>query len=111
MVRNIGIREKVEKVDLTLKKGTAELLTETYFLCNVEDKDVYLYYLLLNHPGKTLVFANAIDGVMNLVITLIIVRTFEICRASHVTKNSKYPSAKIVTSSDLKLSVYVLSGF
>ena len=47
--------------------GTAEMLTETYFLSNIEDKDVHLFYLLLNHPGKTLVFANSIDGVMNLV--------------------------------------------
>jgi ATP-dependent RNA helicase DDX24/MAK5 len=67
LVRNIGVKEKVEKVDLTRRKGTATLLTETYFLCNVEDKDLYLYYMLLNHPGKTLVFANSIDGVMNLV--------------------------------------------
>ncbi|KAL5262230.1 hypothetical protein ACHWQZ_G007821 [Mnemiopsis leidyi] len=67
LVRNIGVKEKVEKVDFTRKRGTAETLTETYFLCNVEDKDLHLYYMLLTHPGKTLVFANSIDGVMNLV--------------------------------------------
>ena len=66
---------KVEKVDFTQKKGTAELLTETYFLCNVEDKDLHLYYLLLNHPGKTLVFANSIDNVMNLVRVLTFLRS------------------------------------
>ena len=67
LVKNIGVKDKVERVDLTRKKGTAETLTETYFLCNVEDKDLHLYYMLLSHPGKTLVFANSIDGVMNLV--------------------------------------------
>jgi len=67
LVRNIGIRDKREKVDFTQKKGTAESLTETYVLCDITDKDLYLYYLLLNHPGKTLVFCNSIDGVMNLV--------------------------------------------
>ena len=67
LVKNIGVKEKVEKVDFTRKKGTAENLKETYFMCNVEDKDLHLYYLLANHPGKTLVFVNAIDGVMNLV--------------------------------------------
>ena len=39
-----------------------------------------------------------------------IVHTFEICRASHVTKNSKYPIAKIIIFSDMKISVYVLSS-
>ena len=67
LVRNIGVKDKVEKIDFTRKKGTAQTLTETYFLCNVEDKDLHLYYMLLTHPGKTLVFANSIDGVMNLV--------------------------------------------
>ena len=67
LVRNIGVKEKVEKVDFTQKRGTAETLTETYFLCNVEDKDLHLYYMLLNHPGKILVFAISIDNVMNIV--------------------------------------------
>lgn len=67
LVRNIGIRDKREVVDFTLSKGTAQSLTETYLLCDVTDKDLFLYYLLLNHPGRTLVFCNSIDGVMNLV--------------------------------------------
>ena len=90
LVRNVGIRDKVERVDFTLKKGTGchitlkkcrvlscltelirigttENLKETYLLSNVEDKDLQLYYLLLNHPGRNLVFVNSIDNVMNLV--------------------------------------------
>ena len=57
----------VSEISNMICLGTAELLKETYILSNIEDKDVHLYYILLNHPGKILVFANSIDGVMNLV--------------------------------------------
>ena len=48
------------------------------------------------------------DG--NLYYFVIIVRTFEIYRASHMTKNSRYSCAKISTLIDLKPSAYVLSS-
>ena len=44
------------------------------------------------------------------VVFLTIVCTFEICRASHVTKSSRYLSAKIIIFSDLELSVCALSS-
>ena len=44
------------------------------------------------------------------VVFLTIVCTFAICRASHVTKSSRYLSAKIIIFSDLELSVCALSS-
>ena len=38
----------------------------------------------------------------------IIVRTFEICRASHVTKNLEYPCAKIRAVMNMTLSVFLV---
>ena len=51
-----------------------------------------------------------IGGVHEVINTTTIVRTFKIWRASHVTENSKQPSAKIIIFSDLKLLVYVLDS-
>ncbi|XP_065831355.1 ATP-dependent RNA helicase DDX24-like isoform X2 [Oscarella lobularis] len=53
-------------IDLTQKRGTVETLVETRITCTEEEKDVYLYYFLLNHPGRTLVFTNTIDCIRRL---------------------------------------------
>ena len=38
-------------------------VTEAYLECTEDDRDERLYYLLTQHPGRTLVFANAISMV------------------------------------------------
>uniref|UniRef100_A0A023GNZ6 ATP-dependent RNA helicase n=1 Tax=Amblyomma triste TaxID=251400 RepID=A0A023GNZ6_AMBTT len=71
LVRTIGISSKPKVVDLTRKLGTAETLCESRIVCpSVEDKDSRLYYFLLAHPGRTLVFCNSIDSVRRLVSVL-----------------------------------------
>lgn len=71
LMRTVGISSKPKVVDLTRKLGTAESLCESRIVCpSVEEKDSRLYYFLLAHPGRTLVFCNSIDSVRRLVSVL-----------------------------------------
>lgn len=53
-------------IDVTKKTGMTQLLTESAIMCSLEDKDYYLYYFLLKHSGRTLVFCNSISCVRRL---------------------------------------------
>lgn len=46
--------------------GTAQKLTECRITCSRELKDLYLYYFLQKHRGRTIVFCNSIDCVRRL---------------------------------------------
>jgi len=45
-------------------------VTEAYLECTEADRDERLYYLLAQHPGRTLIFANAISMVRRLAAIL-----------------------------------------
>lgn len=49
--------------DISSKSGVAEKLIEARILCSLEEKDFYLYYILVNFPGRTIVFCNSIECV------------------------------------------------
>ncbi|CAG0884591.1 unnamed protein product [Darwinula stevensoni] len=66
LMKTIKMNGKPKVVDLTRKLGTAEMLSEARILCGKEEKDMYLYYFLVKHPGRTLVFCNSIDCVRHL---------------------------------------------
>ncbi|NWR89202.1 DDX24 helicase, partial [Furnarius figulus] len=66
LMEKIGIKGKPKIIDLTRKEATVETLTETRIHCNTNEKDYYLYYFLLQYPGRTMVFANSIDCVKRL---------------------------------------------
>ncbi|RWS24459.1 ATP-dependent RNA helicase DDX24-like protein [Leptotrombidium deliense] len=74
LVKMLGMREKNTKViDLTDKGvGTPsdQLLTATKINCISSEKDMYLYYLLAVHSGRTLVFCNSKDCLRRLVNVL-----------------------------------------
>lgn len=56
-------------IDITPKQttgGTAQRLTECRISCSHEQKDLYLYYFLQKHSGRTIVFCNSIDCVRRL---------------------------------------------
>nr|XP_056706743.1 ATP-dependent RNA helicase DDX24 [Euleptes europaea] len=72
LMQKVGIRSKPKVIDLTRKEATVETLTETRIHCNVEEKDYYLYYFLLQYPGRTMVFANSIDCIKRLTALLTI---------------------------------------
>lgn len=66
LMEKVGIRAKPKVIDLTRKEATVETLTETRIHCAKDDKDFYLYYFLLQYPGRTMVFANSIDCIKRL---------------------------------------------
>ena len=67
LMEMIGVKSRPKIVDLTRKIGTAETLTESRIHCSTTEKDIYLYYFLQQHPGRTMVFCNSIDCVRRLV--------------------------------------------
>uniref|UniRef100_A0A7M4EQT5 ATP-dependent RNA helicase n=1 Tax=Crocodylus porosus TaxID=8502 RepID=A0A7M4EQT5_CROPO len=66
LIEKVGIKGKPKIIDLTRKEATVETLTETRIHCEKEEKDYYLYYFLLQYPGRTMVFANSIDCIKRL---------------------------------------------
>ncbi|XP_041827855.1 ATP-dependent RNA helicase DDX24 [Melanotaenia boesemani] len=72
LMEKVGIRSKPKVIDLTRKEATVESLTETQIRCQKDEKDFYLYYFLLQYPGRTMVFANSIDCIKRLNSLLII---------------------------------------
>lgn len=57
-------------VDISSSTGTAKTLTESRILSQTDQKDIYLYYFLQKHPGRTIVFCNSIECVKRLVSLL-----------------------------------------
>eukprot|EP00191_Tetraselmis_sp_GSL018_P024721 CAMPEP_0177627994 /NCGR_PEP_ID=MMETSP0419_2-20121207/31509_1 /TAXON_ID=582737 /ORGANISM="Tetraselmis sp., Strain GSL018" /LENGTH=879 /DNA_ID=CAMNT_0019129203 /DNA_START=60 /DNA_END=2700 /DNA_ORIENTATION=- len=53
-------------VDLTSERRVAEKVQEAYIQVSEEERDNMLYYLTAAHPGKTIVFANAISCIRRL---------------------------------------------
>lgn len=53
----------VQIADLTTERKIADNVVEAYVSCVSDERDTMLYYLLCMHPGRTLVFLNAISGV------------------------------------------------
>lgn len=69
LIQHLGISQP-KIVDITPKQstgGTAKQLTECRITCSLEQKDLYLYYFLKRHPGRTIVFCNSIECVRRLV--------------------------------------------
>uniref|UniRef100_A0A3Q1JGA1 ATP-dependent RNA helicase n=1 Tax=Anabas testudineus TaxID=64144 RepID=A0A3Q1JGA1_ANATE len=72
LMEKVGIKSKPKIIDLTRKEATVETLTETQIHCQKEEKDFYLYYFLMQYPGRTMVFANSIDCIKRLNSLLVI---------------------------------------
>ncbi|XP_073683428.1 ATP-dependent RNA helicase DDX24 [Garra rufa] len=72
LMEKVGVKDKPKIVDLTRKEATVETLTETRIICTKEEKDLFLYYFLLQYPGRTMVFANSIDCIKRLNALLLI---------------------------------------
>ncbi|KAL2789556.1 ATP-dependent RNA helicase DDX24 [Daubentonia madagascariensis] len=66
LMQKIGMRGKPKVIDLTRKEATVETLTETKIHCETDEKDFYLYYFLMQYPGRSLVFANSISCIKRL---------------------------------------------
>lgn len=69
LIQHLGISQP-KIVDITPKQatgGTAKQLTECRITCSLEQKDLYLYYFLKRHPGRSIVFCNSIECVRRLI--------------------------------------------
>ena len=69
LLKKLSFREKRPIfIDVNPDSQMAEALNEAILECGAMEKDLYLYYLLLQNPqAKTLVFANSISSVKRLV--------------------------------------------
>ncbi|KXN89342.1 ATP-dependent RNA helicase MAK5 [Leucoagaricus sp. SymC.cos] len=67
-----------EIIDLSPEGKVVSTLQEAKIECLTNDKDVYLYYFLLRHPGRSLVFLSSIDGIRRLMplLELLSVKVF-----------------------------------
>lgn len=72
LMEKVGIKSKPKVIDLTRKEATVETLIESQIHCQKDEKDFYLYYFLLQYPGRTMVFANSIDCIKRLNSLLVI---------------------------------------
>uniref|UniRef100_A0A667WR83 ATP-dependent RNA helicase n=1 Tax=Myripristis murdjan TaxID=586833 RepID=A0A667WR83_9TELE len=72
LMEKVGMKSKPKVIDLTRKEATVETLTETKIHCEKDEKDFFLYYFLLQYPGRTMVFANSIDCIKRLNSLLVI---------------------------------------
>jgi ATP-dependent RNA helicase DDX24/MAK5 len=67
LLMKLSFREKIPKfVDVNPIGQLAERLREGIVECGAMEKDLYLYYLLLRYPCRTLVFTNSISSVKRL---------------------------------------------
>ncbi|KAJ0171320.1 hypothetical protein K1T71_012870 [Dendrolimus kikuchii] len=74
LIKMIGMTDP-KVVDITTQNlGTAETLTESRITCSLEHKDAYLYYIVKQHPGRTIVFCNSIGSVKRLAQLLTILK-------------------------------------
>ncbi|KAJ8139627.1 hypothetical protein OY671_007161, partial [Metschnikowia pulcherrima] len=53
--------------DANPKEIVSGQVTEALVECGATERDLYIYYFVLNYPGSTLVFANSVDSVRRLV--------------------------------------------
>ncbi|XP_067943558.1 ATP-dependent RNA helicase DDX24-like isoform X2 [Watersipora subatra] len=74
LIDTVGILKKPKIIDLTEKTQTASKLVESSIFCTQSDKDLYLYYFLKRHPGRTLIFTNSIDCIRRLLSVFSLVK-------------------------------------
>lgn len=68
LVERLDFRDSApEVIDLSPEGGLVATLREGQIECVQSDKDLYLYYMLLRYPGRTLVFTTSIDGIRRLI--------------------------------------------
>ncbi|PSC76969.1 DEAD-box ATP-dependent RNA helicase 13 [Micractinium conductrix] len=66
LMDNIPFRGKPKIVDLTSDRKLADRIEEACIECGEAERDEALYCLLAKHPGRTIVFVNAISSVRRL---------------------------------------------
>lgn len=60
LINKVGLNPKAKVFDLTTKHVTATMLQQLKVMCINDEKENYLLYFLMTHPGRTIVFVNSI---------------------------------------------------
>ncbi|QSL66283.1 hypothetical protein MERGE_000661 [Pneumocystis wakefieldiae] len=66
----LRFKNKFDFIDTNPEESIPKKIKEGMIECEDTDKDLYLYYLLLEYPGRTIVFMNSIDHVYRIVLML-----------------------------------------
>ncbi|KAF8448586.1 P-loop containing nucleoside triphosphate hydrolase protein [Terfezia claveryi] len=67
LFKKLKFKQKPEWVDVDPLHAVAQKVKEGIVECGNMEKDLYLYYLLLRYPSRTLIFTNSITSVKRLV--------------------------------------------
>ena len=61
LVDKANVSSKAKIIDLSSQHIAAEQIEQRRIICTEEEKDLYLVYITLYHPGRTLIFVNSIN--------------------------------------------------
>lgn len=61
LVDKAKVSNKAKIIDLTKENIAAEQIKHHRVICTEDEKDVYLFYVILSNPGRTLIFVNSIS--------------------------------------------------
>ncbi|KAG5679034.1 hypothetical protein PVAND_008635 [Polypedilum vanderplanki] len=89
LVNILGMKNSHKVFDITKNAGVAEKVVESRILCSLDEKDFYLYYILLQFPGRTLVFCNSIDCVKRTVSVLSCLNVSPISLHGHMEQKQR----------------------
>eukprot|EP01024_Parvocaulis_polyphysoides_P031167 TRINITY_DN2823_c0_g1_i1.p1 TRINITY_DN2823_c0_g1~~TRINITY_DN2823_c0_g1_i1.p1 ORF type:complete len:631 (+),score=121.34 TRINITY_DN2823_c0_g1_i1:83-1894(+) len=67
LLEQLQFRGKPKIVDLTPTQKVAEKVQESYMQCLESNRDSFVYYIVANHTGRTLVFCTSIAAVRRVV--------------------------------------------
>ncbi|RPB24407.1 DEAD-domain-containing protein [Terfezia boudieri ATCC MYA-4762] len=67
LLKKLKFKQKPEWIDVDPLHAVAEKVKEGIVECGNMEKDLYLYYILLRYPSRTLIFTNSITSVKRLV--------------------------------------------
>mmetsp|Transcript_26649 Transcript_26649/g.67030 ORF Transcript_26649/g.67030 Transcript_26649/m.67030 type:complete len:863 (+) Transcript_26649:124-2712(+) len=70
LMDKINFRGRPKVIDLTSASRIADKVHECYAETTDDERDAVLYYLLAAHPGRTIIFANAISSIRRLAALL-----------------------------------------
>lgn len=85
--------------------GMAKKLTECRISCSHDQKDLYLYYFLQKHPGRTIVFCNSIDCVRRLAKLFTILECSPVALHAKMAQRARLKSLEKFTSNPTGLLV------
>lgn len=83
----------------------AKRITECRISCSHDQKDLYLYYFLQKHPGRTIVFCNSIDCVRRLAKLFIILDCQPQALHAKMAQRARLKSLERFTSNALGLLI------